>query len=160
MYTNMKYQTIPPIPFTKDALDKIKKDYAALQKLREEVMIRLQTAREMGDLSENGAYKYAKFELGSIGRQMRELNHLISNGVVTEKKPGLTIVDFGSSVTVSDGKTENTFLIVSAHESDISQNKLSMDSPLGSALMSKSIGDKITVTAPSGDKSYTITDIT
>lgn len=155
----MQYQTIPAIPFTKNAYEQIEKEYKKLKKERAEVMERLKTAREMGDLSENGAYKYAKFELGNIARQLRSLNHLLTNGVIIEKKGTPTTVNFGSTVTVTDGKQEMTFFMVSAHESDISKQKLSMDSPLGAGLMGKSVGDTTTVSAPSGQLTYTIVSL-
>ena len=151
---------IPTIPFTQEALDKIAADYKSLQKERVEIMERLKTAREMGDLSENGAYKYAKFELGSVSRQLRELKHLLDNGYVIKKNSSTGKVDFGSTVTVKQDTHTFTFLIVSAHESDLTKNKLSMDSPLGQALMGKTIGDKMTITAPIGEMTYTILDIT
>lgn len=156
----MKYpDPIPTIPFTKEAYEKLKSEYQRLKKERIEIMERLKVAREMGDLSENGAYKYAKFELGSVGRQLREIKHLLDNGQVNDKKTTTNVVDFGSTVTVQQDTKEFTFIIVSAHESDLTKNKLSMDSPLGQALMGKTIGDKMTISAPIGDISYTILKI-
>lgn len=150
---------LPTIPFTQEALDKIKKQYHSLQLERKEIMERLKIAREMGDLSENGAYKYAKFELGSVSRQLRDLKHLLDNGYIKVKTFSSDRVEFGSKVVITEGNNEFTFTIVSAHESDLTQNKLSMDSPLGHALMGKAIGDKITITAPIGDITYTIQKI-
>lgn len=145
----------PTIPFTQQAFQKLRNDYQLYQKEKKEIMERLQTAREMGDLSENGAYKYAKFELGRVSRQLRELKHLLDNGYITTTKTQ-GVVDFGSTVTVQHDSQKMTFLIVSAHESDLTQHKLSMDSPLGQALMGKSVGDTMTVKAPAGNMSYTI----
>lgn len=148
----------PTIPFTHDAFQKLQDDYHDYQKEKKEIMERLKTAREMGDLSENGAYKYAKFELGRVSRQLRELKHLLDNGYVTTKTTS-DKVDFGSTVTVQLDSKEMSFLIVSQHESDLTQNKLSMDSPLGSALMGKSVGDTMTVNAPAGEMRYKIVAI-
>lgn len=149
---------IPTIPFTQEAFDKLENDLKKLQKERVEIMERLKTAREMGDLSENGAYKYAKFELGNVSRQLRQVKHLIENGYIktVTKHSG---VDFGSKVSLLQGKQEMMFIMVSEHESDLTQNKLAMTSPLGQALMGKVIGDTITVEAPSGQMQYIIKDI-
>ena len=76
---------IPTIPFTLEAYQQLQADFDRLSQDRKDVMVRLQTAREMGDLSENGAYIYAKFELGSINRQLAQLRHLLKNGKVVEK---------------------------------------------------------------------------
>lgn len=148
------------IPFTQDAYEKIKSDVKKLQQERVEIMERLKTAREMGDLSENGAYKYAKFELGRVSRQLRDLKHLLTHGVVTQKANNTSQVDFGSTVTIQNPDQELTFTLVSEHESDLSAQKLSMTSPIGSALMGKSVGDTITIDAPAGSISYTIIQLT
>lgn len=147
-----------PIPFTKEAYDKLLSDRHRLRKERVEVMKRLKVAREMGDLSENGAYTYAKFELGSIGRQLRRINGLLDEAVVVEERVHV-IVEFGSSVTLSGPKGDKTYLMVSEHESDLQTNKLAMTSPIGSAIMEKRVGDKVSVVTPKGEVEYTIAEI-
>ncbi len=152
-------EEIPPIPFTADAFQKLKNDLDRLNITRKEVMIRLQTAREMGDLSENGAYIYAKFELGSLNRQLAQVRHLLKHGFVVKKSNGNT-VDFGCSVTVENQRgKEITYLIVSMHESNLAERKLSIESPIGSALLGKKVGDKVTVEVPSGEVTYIIKKI-
>lgn len=122
-------------------------------------MERLKEAREMGDLSENGAYKYAKFELGSIGRQLRQLRFQLDNGVIVAKTATDT-VSFGSCVTVthSSGK-RMMFTIVSSYESNPLENKLSMDSPIGSALLGKKLHESVVVQTPAGEQTFTILKI-
>ncbi len=150
---------IQPIPFTPDAYAKMEHEVQRLSTERVEVMARLKTAREMGDLSENGAYQYAKFELGNITRQLRELNHLLAHGKVTTKTVGSTVVEFGSTVTVLKDGEEITYMMVSMHESDLKTNKLSIEGPLGKALLSKKVGDEVEVETPRGVTKYTITKI-
>ena len=74
-----------PIPFTKAGYEKVKQDIEYYSTKRKKAVINLKTAREMGDLSENAAYKAARFELGNIDRQLRNLNYLLRFGVVTEE---------------------------------------------------------------------------
>jgi transcription elongation factor GreA len=149
-----------PIPFTAAAFKKIQDEFDRLTAERVEVMKRLQIAREMGDLSENGAYTYAKFELGSIGRQLRTLTHLLKHGQVVAPKKNYSTVDFGCVVTIQDPKgRETTYTIVSIHESDPVNRKLSTDSPIGAALMGQPAGAHVTVTTPRGPVEYTILDI-
>jgi len=69
-----------PIQLTQEKYNQSKKERLKLNKERKEILIRLQTAREMGDLSENGAYTAAKFELRNTDRQLRHLNRLIRWG--------------------------------------------------------------------------------
>lgn len=150
----------PPIkiPFTKAAYEAMQAELERLTQERKAVIERLQTAREMGDLSENGAYKYAKIELGSIGRQLRELSHLLKNGEITAKTTNPSQVGFGSSVTLQrqDTGIKTTFLIVSTHESDPLEHKLSTESPIGQAIEGKKLGDTVLVQTPAGPVQYTI----
>lgn len=143
------------IPFTPEAFKKMQERLDFLVALRVEVIERLRVAREMGDLSENGAYRYAKFELGNIGREMRRLQYLLSNGKVATVTTGGSI-GFGSQVTLSHGGESTVYTLVSEHESDPKIGKLSMKSPLGAELLGKKRGDTIVVQTPTGDKTYSI----
>lgn len=143
------------IPFTAAAYRQMETELAQLVKLREEVMERLKIAREMGDLSENGAYRYAKFELGNIGRKMRHLNYLLKNGEITEKASS-EVIDFGCMVTLKNANREMTFTLVSEHESNPAEGKLSLQSPIGQAVKGKKAGDEVIVHGPQGDVTYTI----
>ena len=148
-----------PIPFTAEAYAELEQKFEQLTQERKEVMARLQVAREMGDLSENGAYQYAKFELGSIGRQLSRLRYLLKYGYVVTKNTGSSVVEFGSTVTLTDGKKDVTYLIVSQHESNPKERKLSLESPIGQALINKKVGDKVEITIPAGTITYTILEI-
>lgn len=136
---------------------------AQLEAEREVVMERLVEARAMGDLSENGAYKYAKFELGNIGRQLKRFKGLLASGFPAPKNTGPKgKIDFGSVVTVQKqdmSKKEKTFTIVSQHESDPSQAMISYESPLGKALMRKQVGETVRVTTPVGESEFIIINI-
>lgn len=151
----MKQPTTPKIPFTKQAYQELQAKFKKLTQERVEVMERLKVAREMGDLSENGAYKYAKFELGDIGRQLRKLRNLLENGEIVAQQTG-TSIGFGSTVTLKYKNKEITYVMVSEHESDPLGNKLSLESPIGLALAGKKKGDKITVEVPSGTVDYEV----
>lgn len=143
-------QTTPSkIPFTQETFDNMKAEIERLNTYREEVVIRLQAAREQGDLSENGAYKYAKMELGDIGRKLRDLKYKLAFGYVPAA-PAMGVIDFGATVTIKNEKRDMTFMLVSQHESDPTQNKLSTNSPIGKAVKGKKVGDLIEVVAPAG----------
>jgi transcription elongation factor GreA len=152
--------TNPPqtIPFTKEGLAKLEEEFKALTDGRQEILIRLQTAREMGDLSENGAYTAARFELGATDRRLRQLRYLLRFGKVYEAKTSGTI-GFGNSVTLAyDGK-QLTYTLVGKFESDPAKHKLSVDSPLGKAIVGKRVGEKAVVSAPAGTRTYSVVSV-
>lgn len=154
----MSIPVLKKIPFTKEGFEKNQKDYDNLLAKRKEILVRLQAAREMGDLSENGAYQAARFELGSTDRELRRLKYLLKFGVVTEKKDNNS-VDFGSRVTLDDGKEKMSFLMVSGFESNPGLNRLSIDSPLGKAIFGKKAGDKVLLKMPEGTTEYLISKV-
>ena len=91
----------PTIKLTKEYWGVLETQRKTLEQQQEEILVRLQAAREMGDLSENGAYKYAKFELGNVRRQLRRVNYLLQWGkIAAKKKTGA--VDFGSKVRLKN----------------------------------------------------------
>lgn len=143
------------IPFTQQAFDSMNHRKVWIEAEIKEVLARLNDAREQGDLSENGAYKYAKQELGNLRRELTKLTHLLSKAKVaqpnTDNKAG-----FGKKVTIKSKNKKITFLLVSEYESNPSEGKLSTKSPLGRALLSKEVGDEIDVTSPNGSIQYCI----
>lgn len=155
----MSYQLVrthPEIPLTQPALDAAKLKLVWLRTQKKEAQLRLNDAREQGDLSENGAYKYAKLELASLNRQLREVRFLLDNGVVTEKSNNTTQAQFGHTVTITDGKAKMRFTLVTHHESNPSQGKLSIESPIGASLLGKKVGEVTQVKTPAAEISYTI----
>lgn len=126
----------PVVILTPSGLAAFKAKQAALTKEREQVLVRLQAAREMGDLSENGAYKAARWELGGIDRELRRLNYLI-----TYAKP----VEAHTYTLIFNAK-EISYTLVSKYESDPAKGLISFDSPLGQLLKNKRPGDQVTLT--------------
>lgn len=149
----------PPIPFTASALNLLKAEKKRLQLLRKEVLIRLKEAREQGDLSENGAYQYAKFELGNIGRQLRDLNYKLQYGYVPVASSNSDSIEFGKTITLKSSQKILKFMLVSQYESDPAQRKLSTASPIGQAVVGKKKGDTVVVQLPAGEESYLIADV-
>lgn len=138
-------QQVTKILFTKAGYEKLPGALAKLQAYREEVLVRLQRAREQGDLSENGAYKAARFELGDTDAKIRRVQHQIKFGVPTDAPKDGTI-GVGSSVTlVKDDGSKVTYEIVGTYEADPLKGKISLESPMGLALKGKKSGEKIEV---------------
>lgn len=146
------------IPFTKVGYQKLQADLEVYTAKRKTAVINLRTARDMGDLSENAAYKAARMELSAIDRQIRRVTYLLRFGVIVEKH-GNTAVDFGSRVTLDNGNKKMSFELVGGYESDPKHEKISIHSPIGRAIVHKHVGDKVIVHAPAGEILYTIVEI-
>ena len=116
-------------------------------------------AREHGDLTENAEYHAARERQSFIEGRLAELDDIISRADVIDpsKLKGSTI-RFGATVRVADEDTDEriTYQIVGSHESDIASGRLSVTSPLARALIGKSRGDSVEVTAPGGSRYYEI----
>lgn len=158
--TNFTNPNPPPtIPFTPAAYQELEETLVKLQAERKAVLQRLQTAREMGDLSENGAYTAAKFEFGNVNRRIRHTTHLLTNGYPVTAAPVAGTASFGSVITLKNERRELTFTLVSEHESNPAEKKLSTTSPIGQAVAGKKIGDSVTVSTPGGEITYTLAAI-
>jgi transcription elongation factor GreA len=153
---------IKKIPFTEDAYKKLEAEKKKLEALRVEVLARLKEAREQGDLSENGAYKYAKFELGNIGRQLRQIKYQLHHGYVANVSVSAkNTAQFGCTITLQNtqDQTEMSFMLVSEFESNPAEKKLSTHSPIGAATLGKKLHDTIEVSTPKGTKIFKVTQI-
>ncbi len=145
------------IYFTNQGIEKIKREYKELILKRKDAVSTLKRAREMGDLSENGLYKAAKFELGNIDRTLRRLSHFINKGVIASKPKGK--IGIGSKVTVIEKEKKKEFNIVGDFEANPSENKISSNSPLGKALMNMKEEDMFEIETPAGKRNYKILKI-
>ncbi|MFZ5424660.1 MAG: transcription elongation factor GreA [Patescibacteria group bacterium] len=143
---------------TKQGLEELKKELNQLVDKRPEVAKRIKTARDMGDISENAEYVAAREEQAFVEGRIAELEDIIKNSKVSEQKPGDGIY-VGAKVVLHIEGDEETFHIVGAPEANPSARKISHESPLGSALLGKKIGEKVEVEAPVGKLVYTILSI-
>jgi transcription elongation factor GreA len=149
------------IYLTKKGLEDLQKEYdELLKKRRPEVVDRLSAAREMGDLSENAEYTAAREELAFIDGRIEELEALLKQVELISDGNGKTqAVDLGSHVLIKIGSKEETFTVVGEWEADPIEKKISHESPLGKALLGKTVGDEIEVEAPAGKMVYKIISI-
>ncbi len=145
------------IYFTNQGIEKIKREYKELILKRKGAVSTLKRAREMGDLSENGLYKAARFELGNIDRTLRRLTHFINKGIIATIPKGK--IGIGSKVTLLEKKDKKEFSIVGDFEANPSENKISHISPLGKGLLNKKVGVTIEIKTPGGKKTYEVVKI-
>ena len=145
---------------TAEGLEPLKVELHQLKAVERYAVIKaIAEAREHGDLSENAEYHAARERQSFIEGRISELEDIISRAdVIDLSKLSGTTVRFGAKVTVSDvdSDEEITYQLVGPYEADLKKHKISVQSPLGRALIGKTVGDTAEVTAPGGGKAYEV----
>lgn len=156
---------VKEILVTKDGYKKLVKELEDLKNVkRREVAARIKEAISYGDLSENSEYEEAKNEQAFVEGRILDLEYKVKNATVIDdkKKKSGKIVQLGSTVTVKNitkrSKNTEVYVIVGSTESDY-ENKISNESPVGSALLEKTVGERVKVSAPIGVIEYEIVNI-
>lgn len=147
---------------TREGLEDLKKELAQLTEVRQpELVKRVATARDFGDLMENAEYASAREELSFIEGRIAELEGILAKAKVIQEKKGKkkNSVSLGSKVTVQVNGSKHDFSVVGEWEADPEAKKISHSSPLGKALLGKRVGDKVEVEAPAGKIIYQIVKI-
>jgi transcription elongation factor GreA len=139
-----------PVLLTPEGLEKLKRDLTIALQWRAEAGERLKEAFQPGDIEDNPEYEQAKEEVGLLDGRIYELQEMIGRAQII-KESHSSVAGPGSTIDVvdSDGQAE-TYHLVGAVESDPSAGRISIDSPVGRALVGKKKGDRITVSVPSG----------
>ena len=150
------------IVMTKKNYEKLKEELDYLIKVkRPEIIERIAEARSHGDLSENAEYDAAREEQRSNEGKIAELEYRIKNADIREEDTSTGYVHLGSQVTVYDEDMAETevYIIVSVTEVDAMNGKISVESPVGSALLRKKVGDKVKIDCPEGAYELKILEI-
>ena len=119
-------------------------------------------AIELGDLSENAEYHYSKDKQRVIEGMITNLTEKISNAdVVDISRLSGNVIDFGATVLLVDEDTEKEvkYKILSEVEADSTRNIISINSPIGKALIGKSVGDSIEIVVPSGVRNFEVLEV-
>ena len=129
---------------------------------RKEVAQKIKEAREQGDLSENAEYDAAKDEQRDIEARIEEIEKILKNAdVVDEEEVDLEKISVGCTVVLYDVEFEEEveYKIVGSTEANSLAGKISNESPLGAALIGKSIGEEISVETQVGVMEYKVLKI-
>ena len=128
---------------------------------RKEIAERIKTAREWGDLKENSEYHDAKNDQAHLETKILRIREQLLNADVREVATSTDVVGFGSKVDVEDGKSgkQQSYMLVSPSEADPADGKLSMDSPVGKALVGAKVGQTVKLETPRGVRELTIVAI-
>ena len=129
---------------------------------RKEVAQKIKEAREQGDLSENAEYDAAKDEQRDIEARIEELETILKNvEVVDEEEVDLDTINVGCAVKVYDitFEEEMDFKIVGSTEANSLEGKISNESPVGHALIGKTVGDVVDVETQAGLMQFKVLEI-
>ena len=157
----------PPAPkgskfITPEGARRLKEELDYLWRvLRPQVTQAVAEAAAQGDRSENAEYTYGKRQLREIDRRVRFLRQRLDGMTIVDQPPSdRSRVFFGAWVRLEDENGEEVeYRIVGPDEFDPAKGYISMDAPLGRALMRKAIDDEVQVEVPGGTKTYVVVGI-
>lgn len=147
-----------PVPLTKDGLTKLQEELDHLINVRRaEVAQRIHDAKEMVGAQNTPEYDDARNEQAFVEGRILTLETLIQNAEIIEEAHDHQRVSLGSSVTVENHKGDKqTYTIVGSAEADPKEHRISNESPVGQALLGKTVGAEVQVEAPAGTLRWTI----
>lgn len=143
-----------------EGLENLKKELQDLIEFkRPEIAKNIQMARDQGDLSENAQYDAFKHEQGLVEGRIKELEDIIKKAKIIEEGESNGTVKIGSTVTIHVEGEKEIIKIVGSMEADAMNKMISHESPIGTALLGKKVGDVAEVSAPVGKLKYKILQI-
>jgi transcription elongation factor GreA len=145
------------VPITAEGLAEVRRELDQLVTVRRpEIVAKIKSAREHGDLSENFEYHAARNEQAFIETRIRELESIVKNHVIIQSRAANGRVDLLSTVTFAEeGESEETYRIVGPAEADPAAGRISFESAIGRALLGHRVGDDVEVETPTGSR-YTV----
>lgn len=151
------------IILTREGLAKLEAELEELKTVkRKEIAERIKLALSYGDLKENSEYHSAKNDQAFMETRILVVEKMLRNAKIADTDDvDASKVYVGSIVKLNDIEFAETieYMIVGPSEADVFDNKISYESPLGSALLGKSVGDVISVAAPDGEIKYELLEI-
>jgi transcription elongation factor GreA len=147
--------------YTEEGLQKLKDELYQLRTVERKAATQaIAEARDKGDLSENAEYDAAREAQGLLEMKIAKLEEVIANArIVDSTKLDLSKASILTTVSIknlSNGTTMK-YTLVAQNEADLKSGKISVDSPIGKALLGKKVGDKVDVQVPAGTVTFEIT---
>ena len=146
-------------PITPEGLAALEAEIEKLEgEGRRDMAARIQAARELGDLKENAEYHIAKDDQAHLETKIKRLRERLRNAVEVDPDPASDKFAFGRTAEVADDSTGkvHTWTLVGSTEADLTEGRLSAESPVGRALTNARIGTKVQVTTPGGKRTYRV----
>lgn len=146
-------------PITAQGIEDLRAELAELEgPARQKMAARIKVAREEGDLKENAEYHTAKEDQAHLETRIKRLQERLRNAVVVEVDSDGDSFAFGRSAEILDEASgeANVWTLVGSTEADLSQGRLSAESPIGKALMDARVGGTVKVETPRGIKTFKV----
>jgi transcription elongation factor GreA len=147
-------------PITPNGYDALRRELQRLRAERPVIAKAIEVAREHGDLSENGDYHAAKERSGLIEAKIRDLESKLALAEVIDPRrienPQKVVFGVSVEITDVDSGEAKKLSIVGADESDVDKAMISLESPLGRALIGKQVGDIAKVKLPNGMREFEV----
>ncbi len=143
---------------TQEGVEELKIELNSLIAKRVEIAEAIKTARELGDLAENAEYQAARVEQDRNETRISEIEGILQNVEIIKKPRGDSKVQLGSKVKLKNGSSQE-FQVVGTVEADPLSGKISDESPIGSALLGKKVGDFVEIKTSNEVARYKIVDI-
>ena len=151
--------TVDKMPMLAEGYERLQNEVRHLKSVeRLEIINAIEEARGHGDLSENAEYHAAKERQGQVEAMIAEIDDRLSRAMVIDPRTlsGDKVI-FGATVHLLDENDKAVkYQVVGQTEADAKIGRISYSSPLGRALIGRSVGEEVEVSAPSGDKYYSI----
>ena len=153
--------TVEKMPMLQEGHDKLTADLKRLKIERPQIVDAIEEARAHGDLSENAEYHAAKERQGQIEASIADIEDKLSRAQIIDPKDlsGDKVV-FGATVTLLDEDDKPVrYQIVGQTEADAKTGRISYNSPLGRALIGRSVDDEVEVSVPAGERYYVVSKV-
>ena len=144
---------------TQSGMDELNSELSKLVAKRANIADAIKTAREQGDLSENAEYQSARAEQEKNEARITEIENILQNVELIKKPRSDSKIQLGTLVKLKAGGKTKEFQVVGTVEADPLSGKISDESPIGKALIGKSLGDSVEITNPAETTTYKIVEI-
>jgi transcription elongation factor GreA len=149
--------------YTEEGLQKLKDELHQLKTVeRKSATQAIVEARDKGDLSENAEYDAAREAQALLEHRIQKLEDVIANArIIDGSKLDLSKASILTTVKIKNLNNGATmkYTLVAENEADLKAGKISVDSPIGKALLGKKVGDKVDVQVPAGKVTFEVAEI-
>lgn len=143
---------------TEDGKKELELELDELKGQRGDIADKIAAARDFGDLTENAEYDAAREEQGLVETRIAEIEDILLNASIITASSS-SKVSLGSKVELKTDEKTVTYTVVGPVEADPLEGKISNESPIGSQLMGKRVGDQVSIKTPKGVTVYEVISI-